>query len=357
MLQSLRSRPSKVGLPPGAAVFTGTRRAERALLRLTLYGPETLEELEDAGLDDVARHARAPEVTWVDVVGLHDVDLVKGVCDAFGIHPLTLEDILHPHSRSKFEDFGDYLTMTLRQVRVRTSGGREPHLDLEHLVLVLGRGFVLPFQEVREDPFDPVRERLRSAAGRLRRKKEDYLAYALLDAVVDEYFLAVEALGLRVEELEDRLLDRVVEGQHLEIHTLRRLLLLLRKVAFPLREIVPALQRADVGVVRKETQPFLRDVLDHVLQVLDDVELYRAMTDGLVDMYASGMTNRTNRAIMVLSVFGAVFLPLTFIAGVYGMNFEHMPELHWRWAYPGVLTVMFGVALGLILTFRRWRWL
>jgi magnesium transporter len=293
-------------------------------------------------------------VTWINVDGLHQVDVLEKLGNCYGLHSLVLEDILTTDQRPKMEDYGNYLYVVLQMIHDRGKGNR---LEAEQVSLILGPNFLFSFQESPGDVFDPIRERLRSGKGRVRRMGADYLAYALLDAVVDYYFVILEKLGERIEVLEEILVTHPQTETLQEIHRLKREMIFLRKAVWPLREVISGLERGESSLVQKATQIYLRDVYDHVIQVMDSVETFRDMLSGMLDIYLSSISNRMNGIMKVLTVIATVFMPLTFLAGVYGMNFKYMPELEWRWGYPAVWCVMILVGMLMLLTFKKKRWL
>jgi len=356
-LPSLRRfRAQAPGTAPGTLTAPAERRVDEVSIRLFDYGPERLEERTVASAEELVGLRRRDSVTWVDVVGLHDVETVRRVGELFGLHPLALEDVLNTGHRPKTEPFPDHHFVLTKSVRLGTG------LESEQVSIFFGHGFVVTFQETAADPFDGVRERLRTGRRKIRSSDADYLAYALLDAMVDELFPVLEGLGERLEALEEEVIERPDSGSLQEIHRLRRELLVLRRATWPQREVVQVLERDESGLIAADTRPFLRDCYDHVIQVLDFIETYRELASGLLDIYLSGVSNRMNEVMKVLTVIATLFIPLTFIAGIYGMNFDpavsawNMPELGWRYGYPASLALMAAVAVVLLLYFRRKGW-
>jgi magnesium transporter len=313
-----------------------------------------VEEVCDVPVAECSGFLQASSVTWLNINGIHDVQLIEDLGACFGLHPMTLEDIVNTTQRPKFEEFPDYLFATLKMLAFNPVSSR---IEIEHVSLILGRNFVISFLEDEGDVFDAVRQRIRTCTGRVRRHKADYLAYALMDAVVDHYFLAIEQLGDRIEEFDDRILEDPRPGDMKEIHRLKRDVLGLRKAVWPFREEISAIEKSDSPLLRSETKVFWRDLYDHTIQIIDMVETYRDILGGMHDTYLSSLSNRMNEVMKVLTIISTIFIPLTFIVGVYGMNFEHMPELRWRLGYYGVWMVMLVVALSLFGYFKRKRWL
>ncbi|MGE5189631.1 MAG: magnesium/cobalt transporter CorA [Gemmatimonadota bacterium] len=293
-------------------------------------------------------------VLWLDVAGLSDPAVVKAIGDRFGFHPLALEDVLNIPQRPKVERFGGHLLVILREIRYP----EEP----EQVSLFLGDRLVVTFQERPGDSFEPVRERLRKGVGRIRALGPDFLAYALCDAVLDAFFPTLEKLGDEVERLEERVIAFPVPETFREIRRVKQQLLQVRRAVWPARDAMNELLREESALVGAETKVFLRDCYDHTVQVMDMVETYREMTSGLVDEYMSSVSNRMNEIMKVLTVIATLFIPLTFVVGIYGMNFDraaspyNMPELGWRYGYPAVLAVMAVLAAGMLYYFRRRKW-
>lgn len=340
---------------PGTAPGTlrpSAQRVERVTLRVIRYSAEAFDEREVAGLEECAAlpPPAAGGVTWIDVVGLHDAELVARLGETFGLHPLALEDVLNTGQRPKVDEFDDHLFCVLRDF----DDGEV--LVSEQIALFLKPGLVLTLQERPGDSFEPVRERLRRARGRIRAAGADYLAYALIDALVDQFFPLLERHGERLEALEDELIDAPTPDTLQRIYRLRRELLMLRRAAWPEREVIAALRREETTLVGREVRLYLRDVYDHAVQVLEILETYRELAGSMLDIYLSSLSHRMNEVMKVLTIIATLFIPLTFVAGVYGMNFDRMPELHWRWGYPASLLLMAGIAVGLIVFFRRRGW-
>lgn len=348
-------RPSrKIGLSPGTLVHLGRRLADRVSIEVYHCAPGRPAEhrmVETA--DELAAYRDAPGLTWVDVNGIHDVELIARLGERFNLHPLLLEDVVSAHQRPKFEVHGEHLYLVFKML-LRSEEGDE--IEMEQLSVVIGDGFVLTFQERERDTFDPVRRRLTDPASRLRQHGADFLAYALVDTVVDNYFAVLEWLGDRIEELEDRLVESPEPATLREVYDVKRTLVQLRHAVWPLRDALAAMGRGDTPLVQPATQPYLRDVQDHTLRVIDTIETYRDMAATLIEMYLSGTSHRLNQVMRVLTVVATLFIPLTFIVGVYGMNFRHMPELEWYWGYPVIMALMAVLLGGMAVFFKVKRW-
>lgn len=348
------ARASDAGLPPGTLRYTGEEPAGPVKITLLDYDESHIEEREIQEIEDSFPFKEKPTVTWINIDGLHEVETLEKIGHHFDIHPLVLEDIIHTEQRPKMEDFDDYLFIIFKMFY---HGSDIHHLKTEQVSLLLGPTWVISFQEEEGDVFEPIRQRIRNAKGRIRRRGADYLAYALIDAVVDNYFLVLEKIGEGVEDIEEELIaDPSPETLHL-IHRLKRELIYLRKSVWPLREVIGGLERLETDLIDKKTGIYLRDVYDHTIQVIDTVETFRDMVSGMLDIYLSSVSNRMNEVMKVLTIIATIFIPLTFIAGIYGMNFAHMPELGWQWSYPLVWLVMGCVAVAMLIYFRRRQWL
>jgi magnesium transporter len=350
----IRRRKNKAGLPPGTPVFVGERKTEATRITILDYDEARFEEKEVQTVEECSSCKDSATVSWINVDGVHDIDAIGKLADTFEIHPLTLEDIVNTQQRPKLEDYEKYLFFVLRML-IYDDATHE--IQTEQISLVLGPNYVISFQEKQGDIFDPIRERIRTGKGRIRKLGPDYLAYSLIDAIVDHYFLILEKSGERIEELEENVVMTPQPATLHEIHRMKREMILLRRSVWPLREVIGALEREESPLVAKSTRPFLRDLYDHTIQVIDTVETYRDMLSGMHDTYLSSISNRMNEIMKVLTIIATIFIPLTFIAGVYGMNFAFMPELKWRWAYFAVLGIMAVVAAGMLAYFRRKKWL
>jgi magnesium transporter len=350
----IRGRARKSGLPPGTLVHVGQDRTEPVRITVMAYDEERVEETEATGAGDCFLLAGRPGVTWINVDGVHQTDIVERVGECLQIHPLVLEDIVNTDQRPKVEDFDDYVFLVARMLRYDGDGGG---LQVEQISLLLGPNYVISFQEKPGDVFDPVRERIRNSRGRIRRMGADYLAYALLDALVDSYFLVLEQIGEEIETIEDRLVTDPRPDTLQTIHDLKRDTVFLRKSVWPLREVASSLERGETSLIGEEILIYLRDVYSHTIQVMDTVETFRDMISGMLDIYLSSISNRMNEVMKVLTIIATIFIPLTLIAGIYGMNFQYMPELSSRWGYPAVWLVMLAVAAVMLIYFRRKKWL
>ncbi len=323
-------------------------------LSLSKFDPDQAEVLEAASPGKVLPLPSGPGTTWLHVQGLEDKETLERIGRDLGLHPLVMEDILHSGQRPKAEVFEGYIFLVLKIVGVR-EGGRG--ILLEQLSLVLGKDFLVTFQEGRSPVLEPLKERIREGGNKVRKSGPDYLAYAVMDLVVDRYFQLLERFDEEIEVLEDRVVERPGQDVVKDLHRLRRRLILLRKSVWPLREELASLVREEHELIDKETLPYLRDLYDHVIRVIETLETLREMVSGLLDVYLSSVSNRMNEIMKVLTIMATIFIPLTFICGVYGMNFRNMPELEWTWAYPAVWVLFFLIAALMLLFFRRKKWI
>ncbi len=347
-------RAVRPGAAPGTLEFVGRQKLEKVLLRLIDYDEKELREREMSDIQECFPLRETPTVSWINIDGLHDTEMIQRLGDAFGLHPLLLEDIVNTTQRPKLEDFGDYIYVVMKML---TYDRATSEVHTEQLSLVLGSHWVITFQEKVGDVFEPVRNRIRSGKGRIRKMGPDYLAYALMDAVVDSYFVALEGIGETVEALEEELLESPSPETLQAIHKLKRETIILRRAVWPVREVVSSLDRGESKLVKKAVHPFLRDLYDHTIQIVDTIEALRDVTGGMMDLYLSIISNRMNEVMKVLTIIATIFIPLTFIAGIYGMNFEYMPELGWHYAYFAVWAVIIGLGVAMVMYFRRLRWL
>ena len=349
----------KAGMIPGTLVHVGD--APSGPVRVSVMQFNT-EHLEESVVTDLAAFLAAPRfsgVTWINVEGVHDTQVIQQIGDHFALHPLLLEDVVNTEQRPKLEDYGDFLFLVLRMLYETPDPDDEDvvEIDSEQVSLVLGANVVITFLEDPQDVFDPVRKRLREGRGRVRKGGADYLAYVLVDLIVDNYFTVLERFSDIAEALEVEVMGEPEPTTLPSIQQMKRAMIQVRRAIWPLRDVVNVLLRGESALIKKSTMVYLRDVYDHVVRVVDIVETYREMIGGLMDIYLSTLSNRMNEVMKVLTIIATIFIPLTFIAGVYGMNFENMPELKFSWGYPVVLVVMVLMAVGMLEFFRRRNWI
>lgn len=349
-----KSRASKkIGMPPGSIVYVGERKVEKVKITLTEYDEKEFDTYEIDSVEEIEPFTDTPQVTWVNVCGLHETDFLKEIGEKFKIHPLVLEDILNTDTRPKIEITEDYLFIVMK---VFLYNDEHKILETEQVSFILGKTFIFSFMEKSEEIFNPVRERINTPLAKIRKRGSDYLLYALMDVVVDHYFLALEKVEERIELLDDEVISRPDKSQIEKIYNLKNLLLMLRRSVFPVREIVNQLIKDEGDLLDESIEPYLRDLYDHIIHVSETLEVQREITTGLMETYLSMMSNKMNEVMKVLTVIATIFIPLTFIVGIYGMNFKYMPELEWPWAYFAVWGVMIAVVVGMAFYFKRKKW-
>jgi magnesium transporter len=350
----LKRSSKKRGLPPGSLVFLGERKEEETRITIMDYDEtRVIEERVDA-IETCFPFKDTSTVTWINIDGLHRVDVIAKLGEHFVLHPLLLEDVLHTEQRPKVEEYEDHLFMVLKIIHLGDEGKT---LAAEQVSLIIGKNYVISFQEKVGDVFDPVRGRIRKGKGRIRKDGPDYLAYALVDAVVDSYFLVLEELGDTIESLQTDLLADPDPDDLQAILRLKRDILAFRKSIWPLREILGALLRGGSSLIEEEILVYVRDVYDHVSQVIDTLETYREILAAMLDSYLSNVGNKMNEVMKVLTIIATIFIPMTFLAGIYGMNFKYMPELDWKYGYPIFWSVVLAVLAIMLFWFKKKRWL
>ncbi len=354
MARFIKKRSKKVGLPPGTLVHIGEKKTEKVRITVIDYDEAQFQEKEAKTIEECSPLKDKTAVRWINMEGIHQVETLEKLGNCFELHSLILEDILNTDQRPKREDFEDYIYTVLKMLYYDDKSGE---IITEQISLILGPNFVISFQEGGGDVFDPIRERIRNAKGRIRKMGADYLAYALIDAIVDNYFVILEELGEKIEYLEEELVTDPTSETLQAIHSLKREMILLRKSVWPLREVISSLEREESSLIRESTGIYLRDVYDHTIQVIDAIETFRDMLSGMLDIYLSSISNRMNEVMKVLTIIATVFIPLTFIAGLYGMNFKYMPELEWRWGYAAVLLTMTVIGISMVIYFKRRKWI
>jgi magnesium transporter len=355
MARYIKKRSKKVGLPPGSLVHIGERKAEQVKITIREFGQDQYYETSLNTFDQCVPLKNKTTVTWINVDGVHHVETLEKLGECYGLHPLVLEDILATDQHPKMEDYDEYVYVVLKMFSSDNEGTAET--VIEQFSMIIGSNYIISFQEKESDIFVPIIERIRNAKGRIRKMGADYLGYALLDTIIDRYFLILEDLGERLESMEEELVTNPGPATLQAIHQLKREMIYLRRSVWPLREVIGALQRSDPKIITSQTHPYLRDVYDHTIQVIDTLETYRDILSGMLDIYLSSISNRLNAVMKVLTVIATIFMPLTFIVGLYGMNFKYMPELEWHYGYPMVLVVMSIVVVCMLIYFKRKDWL
>jgi magnesium transporter len=348
----MASVTENIGAPPGTLFYNGEIRNDRIKITLIEYNETDFIEEEFYDLSDCLSHVKPSMVKWINVEGLHRTELVEEIGRIYNIHPLTMEDIVHVDQRPKFEDYEHYVVAIMKMISYDTK------VNAEQLAIILCENTVISFQEPHNgDAFDIIRARLRQSKGRVRKLGPDYLAYALMDAVVDCYFMAIEKIGDKIEEIEEDIIDGSDKKSLLELYHLKREMIYLRKQVWPMRDMINNMIRSETTLINPTSDIYLRDLSDHVTRIIDTVETYRDLLSGIMDIYLSTNANKMNEVMKVLTIMSSIFIPVTFIAGVYGMNFDNMPELHTRNGYFITWGVMLAVIIGLVVYFKRKKWM
>ena len=344
----------KSGLPPGTLVHVGKKLMDKTRITVLDYDEKKFDERVVETVEECYPYRDKSTMTWINIDGLHDVDIIEKIGRHFNFHPLTMEDIVNTEQRPKLENMGTYLLVILKMISFDPVENR---VNAEQVSLIIGSNYLISFQEMPGDVFQGVRDRISNSKGRIRKMDSDYLAYSLIDAIIDSYFVVLETVGDQIENLEDDVMGNPTTETMQKLQKIKRRLLFLRKSVWPLREIISSLERSESQLIKKITLPYFRDIYDHTIQVVEMVETMRDMNSGMFDMYLSSISNKMNEVMKVLTIIATIFIPLTFIAGIYGMNFEYMPELRWHWGYFSVWLVMTVVVVLMIVYFKRKKWL
>lgn len=352
--EGIMKTSKKKGMSPGSLVFIGEKKTEKMSVRIMDFNVENITEKITDNLTECCEFKDSPNISWLDFTGLHDVEKIGEIGKMFEIHPLVIEDILNTSQRPKIEIFDNYFFIVFKMLYFNAKISR---IESEQVSLIVTKNKVLSFQEKEGDVFDPLRERIRKSKGRVKSMGSDYLAYEILDIIVDNYLEILETLGEQIEVLEEELMKNPGSKTLGKIYRLKREILMVRKSVWPLRDVVSKLERGDIDMIEKKTEIYIRDLYDHVVQVIDTVETFRDMSTGLLDLYLSSVSFKMNDIMKVLTIISTIFIPLTFIAGVYGMNFENMPELRSDYGYFVVIAGMLLVGIGMIFYFRKKKWI
>ncbi|MDO9548359.1 MAG: magnesium/cobalt transporter CorA [Candidatus Marinimicrobia bacterium] len=353
MMKIMRKRSKRPGLPPGTLVYVGDNKNVKSTITLFDYNSDRINEIEIRNPDELASCLADNAVSWINITGLNDLDLIEKIGEIFEIHPLVLEDVVDTDHRPKFEEYDDYYYSI---VKMLTYDDKKKEMNSEQVSFIIGKNYLITFQEIEGDVFNTIRERLRKNKGRVRREDSDYLCYTLMDAIVDNYFYVLETIAEETEQLEDILLKNADASVLQRIHQQKRQLIFMRKSVWPLREILNNIDRLESDLVKSSSKLFFRDVYDHTIQIIDTVENLRDIVTGMLDIYLSTVSNRMNEVMKVLTIIATIFIPLTFLAGIYGMNFQYMPELAWKFGYPMALAVMVSVGIVMLVFFKRKKW-
>lgn len=352
MAEDTRHTSKKAGLPPGSLIHVGKKHSDKIKITIIDYDAENLTEKSYERVEDCEKFVDKPSNTWINVDGIHQVDVVEKLGGMFSHHPLMMEDVLNTHHRPKMEDFEDYIFFTLKMLGL----DKKDNIVSEQISIILGKTYVLSYQEREGDIFDALRERIRQGKANIRVRGSDYLMYRLIDTIVDHYFIIMEKIGEKVDKLEEEVMTTASDATMKKILKLKRELISLRRTISPLRDAIGSLQREGSDLIEDRTYTYLNDVQDHTIHLTETIETYRDVLSGLMDMYYTTISNRMNEVMKVLTVISTIFIPITFIAGIYGMNFAHMPELQYKWAYPAVWVLMIAMVIGMITYFKKKGW-
>lgn len=354
MSESLSKTSEKLGLIPGSLVHVGDVLEAQSKISVIDYTEESVKEKQFHSISEVLQYKDTPSVTWVIIEGLAEVEIVEEIGNMFGIHPLVLEDILHTHQRAKLEEYDDYLYIVLKCLFPSHDGFS---INDEQISLIVLKDFVFMFKEKSDELLYPLLQQIRKSHGRIRHVESDYLMYAILDMIVDQNFLVLDAIDDRVNVLEDELYTDPRQETLYAIQKLKREIIRIKKFVSPIRELLAGLLRSDSVLINADTHDYIKDVSDHIIHIIESIESYRDVLSAMIEIHMSNVSNKMNEVMKVLTVFASIFIPMTFLAGVYGMNFDYMPELRWKWAYPTLWTVFIVISIVSLVYFKRKKWL
>lgn len=354
MSESSKNVSKKAGLQPGALVHIGRKKTDKVKISVINYNVDKFSLSENITPNELKDALEEGKISWVNIDGLHDTEAIASIGSLFNLHPLLLEDVLNTRHRPKLEEFDDYLFLSLKMLGLSKDGNSIIH---EQVSMVLGKNWVISFQEMEGDIFDVIRERIRESKGNVRKMGADYLFYRLIDTVVDNYFIVTENISDATEKLEEVVLNSSDTNSLSEIQRLKKQLINLRRTINPLREAISLMQKEDSQLISKVTRRYLIDVYEHIIQINESIDTHRDMVTGIMELYHSGVSNRMNQVMQVLTIIATIFIPLTFVAGIYGMNFDNMPELHWKYGYFAVWGFLFIIFIIMMMYFKRKKWL
>ena len=344
----------KVGQPPGTLAYLGEEPTESVRITIIDYDETRLQEEEAQTVEACVPFIDTESVTWIQIEGLHEIPIIKEIGECFAVDPLLLEDMINPTHLPKIEVSEDYVFIILKSLDYNAAAAR---VAREQISLIIGPNFVLSLQENHSGIFTSIRNRLRNAQGRIRRMQSGYLAYALIDIIVDHYFIVLDEINERIQALEEEIMTNPSPEVLAKVNVLREEQLLLRRPILPLRDVLIEILEDEIPLLGENTHRYFRDVYDHLIQVIQMLEVIRSAVSGLFDVYTSAVSHRMNEVMKVLTIVATFFIPLTFIAGIYGMNFKFMPELETKWGYPIVLLVMLSMSIGMFIFFKLKKWL
>jgi len=354
MIKFLRIKSKKTGLPPGTMVHVGEDSAVETVISIIDYDKDNFAQTKVNSINDILKLRDTNTIKWVNIEGLKNIELIESIGHSFNVHPLVLEDIVNVHQRPKFEEYDDYLFIVLKSISLHS---KEFSVSHDQVSILLFNNIVFTLKEKHDDIFIPLLQRIENSKGKIRAFGSDYLVYTIIDTLVDQNFLILDALDEIVDSVEEELLANTTKETLSSIQKIKRELIYIRKSVSPLREMLTSLLRSESELINEHTEIYFRDVYDHAIRINESIESYRDMLSGLLDVYMSNVSNKMNEVMKILTVFAAIFIPLTFIAGIYGMNFEFMPELKLRWAYPALWVVFFAIPIILVIVFKKKKWL
>ena len=355
MAKLIKEISKKAGLLPGVLIHIGEKKTEKVKITITEYDEMHFHEQEAKSIEECFpfKDKNRSTVAWINIDGIHQSDILGKLGECFGLHPLIVEDIMNTDQRPKMEDFEEYSYIALKTLHFN---GKHGEIITEQVSLIVGENFVISFQEQEVDIFHTIRDRIRTNKGRIKKMGADYLAYCLLDAIIDNYFIIIETLGEKIESLEDELVSNPTPKVLRAIYNLKRNLILLRRSVWPLREVIGVLEKGESLRFKESTRIYFKDIYDHTIHIIDILETFREMVAGMLEIYLSSISYRLNAVIKVLTMIATIFMPLTFIVGIYGMNFKYMPELEWRWGEPTLLLIMAIIGIAMVYYFKKKKW-
>jgi magnesium transporter len=354
MARLINKPTNKLGTAPGSFVFVGTRRHQEVQIEIIRFNKDEAEYFQNISQQDCKGYLSTNHITWINVVGVHDPDVMTILSEDFELHPLLIEDMMNTNQRPKFNEFDANIAFILKMLHLDEDKGL---VRTEQISLVAGHNYLISFQEEQGDVFNAVRERILKPSTRIRQRRADYLAFALMDAIVDNYILCIEFFGDAIENHEEKMLGYVNRDDASQINLFKREISSLRRIIRPVLELVNQFERSESAIIEKRTLPFVKDLSDHIIQAAEAIEIYKELLNDCFELYNAALTHRLNDIMRVLTIFSVVFIPLTFIAGVYGTNFEYLPELGYRYAYPIFWAALIVTAVTMLTWFYRKRWL
>jgi len=353
MVRISKKRSSKAGMPAGSLIHIGERKVDKIKIKLINYGEHDYIEQDIENIAQCFEFKDDKTITWINIDGIHDTDMLSKLGDCFGFHPLILEDILNTEQRPKVEDFTDYIYVVLKMIDYEKN---LKEVTFDQVSIILGKNYLISLHERPLDIYETVKNTLKKDRSKIRKAGSDYLAYLLMDSIIDNYFSVLENVGERIENIENKIITNPSPKTLKATHNLKRDMLFMRKSVWPLREVISKLERGEISLIKNSTRIYIRDIYDHIIQVIDTIETYRDMLSGMIDIYLSSISNRLNEVVKILTIISTIFIPITFIASIYGMNFKFIPEFSWKWSYPVVWFIMLAVIITMVIYFKRKKW-